>query len=570
WAADGTRVRGNLGAVTALGAALALLGFLALAATPVTADWPVVSLTHRGIWLLVILSFALRLAPRRPRLPSLRFPPVAAFVTGAVVMILEIAGFRLLSPFFGYSTYVWGALLGTVMAALAAGYYVGGWLADRRSPEAALRASLLATAVLVLGTLYVYPAIVRLTVNLSLVGGSLAAATLLLFLPMAGLGMATPLLVRLAVRAGDVGVTVGRIYAAATVGSLAGTFAASFVLVTGLGPQESWAAAGIVHLGLLSAHGVARGGLAGVHWLGLLLVFAQPLAPEISVAALKGGTRIYETESEYSHLEVIELGKTLQLVPSLRFVHTIYDEDRILDPVMTYGLLPSFLVDQPRTMLHLGMGGGTLSRAYLHAHPEIRVHGVDIDREMVRLGRRFLGLRDDPRLSIFIEDARAYLARAPAPRYDVLVWDLFQGGVFVPYYALTREFFESARERLTERGVLALFIARPRTASASVRDRYARLYESVGNTLAAVFPSVAAYPVTRIGYYFVATRDPMSLETVRARLAAADQEAVHGPLRAALRGLVEYRPDPSVPVLTDDLAPVDQLIYDAFFRQGDD
>jgi spermidine synthase len=421
--------------------------------------------------------------------------------------------------------------------------------------------------VLDLGTLHDYPAIVRLTFDLPLVGGSLAAAALLLFAPMVGVGMATPLLVRLAVRAGDVGVTVGRIYAAATVGSLAGTFAASFVLVTGLGPQESWTAAGIVLLGLLSAHGVARGGLAGVHWLGLLLVFAQPLAPEISVAALKGGTRIYETESEYSHLEVIELGKTLQLVPSLRFVHTIYDEDEVLDPVMTYGLLPSLLVERPRAMLHLGMGGGTLSRAYLHAYPGLRVHGVDIDPEMVRLGRRFLGLRDDPRLSISIEDGRAYLLREPAERYDVIVWDLFQGGVFVPYYALTREFFESARARLTDRGVLALFIARPRTPGGSGRDEYARLYQAVGNTLAAVFPSVAAYPVTRIGYYFLATRDRMPLETMRGRLQAADHEAIHGPLRAALRGLAEYRPEPTVPVLTDDLAPVDQLIYDAFFRQ---
>lgn len=90
--------------------------------------------------------------------------------------------------------------------------------------------------------------------------------------------------------------------------------------------------------------------------------------------------------------------------------------------------------------------------------------------------------------------------------------------------------------------------------------------KSVGNTLAAVYPSVFAYPVTKIGYYFVATREPVPLETVRARLEAVAIPELKEPLRAALRGLIEYRSDPGFPVLTDDLAPVDQLIYDAFFR----
>jgi hypothetical protein len=57
---------------------------------------------------------------------------LAPFVSGAAIMGLELVGLRLLAPRFGASTYVWGGLLGTIMAALAIGYLLGGALADRR------------------------------------------------------------------------------------------------------------------------------------------------------------------------------------------------------------------------------------------------------------------------------------------------------------------------------------------------------------------------------------------------------------------------------------------------------
>src|SRR5258706_1751119 len=57
---------------------------------------------------------------------------VIVFVSGAVLMGLEIAGAKMLAPSFGTSTFVWGAIIGMFMGALAAGYYVGGWFADQR------------------------------------------------------------------------------------------------------------------------------------------------------------------------------------------------------------------------------------------------------------------------------------------------------------------------------------------------------------------------------------------------------------------------------------------------------
>src|ERR1051326_4446014 len=55
-----------------------------------------------------------------------------ALPTWAVVMALEILGSRLLAPVFGNSLFVWGALIGVILAAMSSGYAFGGWISDRR------------------------------------------------------------------------------------------------------------------------------------------------------------------------------------------------------------------------------------------------------------------------------------------------------------------------------------------------------------------------------------------------------------------------------------------------------
>ena len=54
------------------------------------------------------------------------------FICGAVVMSLEILGSRLLAPFFGNTIFVWGSLIGVVLASLSLGYFLGGRIADIR------------------------------------------------------------------------------------------------------------------------------------------------------------------------------------------------------------------------------------------------------------------------------------------------------------------------------------------------------------------------------------------------------------------------------------------------------
>src|SRR6266581_226885 len=75
---------------------------------------------------------------------------IVAFVTGAIVMSFEMLGSRYLNPYFGSGIYTWAALISTVLAALTAGYFVGGWLADRTVSPVLLGATVLAASLYLL------------------------------------------------------------------------------------------------------------------------------------------------------------------------------------------------------------------------------------------------------------------------------------------------------------------------------------------------------------------------------------------------------------------------------------
>src|SRR4051794_41852736 len=90
---------------------------------------------------------------------------MVAFVTGAIVMSFEMLGSRYLNPYFGSGIYTWAALISTVLAALTAGYFVGGWLADRTVSPMLLGCTILAASLYLLalpsfaeaGLLFVVP-----------------------------------------------------------------------------------------------------------------------------------------------------------------------------------------------------------------------------------------------------------------------------------------------------------------------------------------------------------------------------------------------------------------------------
>ena len=154
--------------------------------------------------------------------PPQWFLLVTALATGAVVMAIEIVGSRLLAPVFGNSLFVWGALIGVILAAMSSGYAFGGWLSDRY-PGAQVLAGLL----LFSGAWTFLIAWLGQPMLFKVAGviedprwGPCVAAALLLGPPAFGLSGVLPTLLRLAVSdLKYIGRHTGRMIALSTMGS---------------------------------------------------------------------------------------------------------------------------------------------------------------------------------------------------------------------------------------------------------------------------------------------------------------------------------------------------------------
>nr|MBA3352322.1 fused MFS/spermidine synthase [Blastocatellia bacterium] len=163
---------------------------------------------------------------------------VTVFVCGALVMIYEIVGSRIVSPFIGTSTYVWTSLIGVILASLSLGYWLGGRLADKRPDPKVLASVIFVAGGLVSLTIFIKDIVLTAVASAPFGPGLKAVlASLFLFGPASvALGFVTPFAVKLRMLSlADSGATVGRLYALSTVGSIAGTFAAGFFLIPFVG-----------------------------------------------------------------------------------------------------------------------------------------------------------------------------------------------------------------------------------------------------------------------------------------------------------------------------------------------
>src|SRR5205809_4497888 len=147
-------------------------------------------------------------------------------------MIVEILGAKMLAPYVGTSHFVWTAQIAVTLVALAAGYYVGGWMVDRSPKLGRLYGSvLLAALYLCLSVLIVRP-VAFWCLDFKLALGSLFASAFLFFVPLSLLATVGPFFVRVLTSAvSGVGGTVGRLTAISTLGSFLGTMLIGYVLI---------------------------------------------------------------------------------------------------------------------------------------------------------------------------------------------------------------------------------------------------------------------------------------------------------------------------------------------------
>jgi spermidine synthase len=444
----------------------------------------------------------------------------AVFVSGAVVLGMEIAASRVMAPYFGNSLFVWGALIGVVLAGLAVGYWVGGALADRWP-----RPTLLA-AVMGLGALFVLAipildgpvleAIVNWDPGPRL--NPLLAAVALFGPASVVLAGVAPIAVRLwAISLATLGQTAGRLFAISTAGSIAGTFATSFWLIPefgtdqllGLAAATLFAAATLVALAerlyVLTALAAAGAVLAGAA--------AVQLAPETGKtigavearnwsplyrragyvrgqepASSSGLKLLYSKDTRYHRLTVVQDAS----LRYLRFDNTYQSGMLVGRPFATafeyadlFHLVRAYNASAKKILV-IGLGGGSSPKRLWRDFPDLQIQAVELDPVVVDVAYRYFALPRDPRLKVAIDDGRHFLDKNDE-RWDAILIDAFFADA-IPFHLFTNEFMELVRSRLNPGGVVMT------NTIGAIAGESSRLFRSVYRTYRSVFPTVLVHP----------------------------------------------------------------------------
>jgi spermidine synthase len=363
------------------------------------------------------------------------------------------------------------------------------------------------------------------------------------------LGAVSPWAIRLKVeRLEASGETAGRLYAISTVGSLAGTFLASLLLIPLVGTQRTFMLFALA-LALVAALGAGRRAaylvpLAVAGLLALPVGLVKDEAGDGRVIAEKDTTHQYARVIEYAGGE-----RRLELNEG-QAVHSVYRPGTVLTGNYWDGMLIEPLAAlgrPPRSLAILGNGAGTTARAYGRYFPATAVDGVEIDGELTALGREYFDLRDRPGLRLFAEDARPFLRRIDR-RYDAILVDAYRQP-YIPFYLTTREFFELVRDRLTPGGMVMINIGHPEGSD--------QLEKVLSATVGSAFAHVMRDPIEKVNTLLVASEQPLSAAKVRAAAPGLPADLV--PLAAG----VAARLAPALrggEVYTDDRAPVEWLV----------
>ncbi len=397
-----------------------------------------------------------------------------------------------------------------------------------------------------------------LTPKAGLLVASLVGTFALFSLPMVLLGCVCPFAMKLSIRdLGRTGRTSGHIYAVSALGSVVGTFLPALVMIDRWGVRRSIMTFGL----LLIVAGLALLGRARLlPFAGAGLLMLAPLPPLLSAQGV-----IAAEESSYNYLQVAEVGNARVLVVDWgAFSYYLPGEFRT-HQYFDYLLLAPLLRAEPpqqwlRRVLIVGLGSGTVSKQITEAYGPVAIDGVEIDPEIVALGRRYFDMRE-PNLRVHVTDGRAFLGTC-GRSYDWVVVDAYQGSD-IPFHLVTKEFFEQVRECLGPEGVLAINIA-------WWTPNDAELLRRIVATVETAFPSV--YVVTGIsaksGAVLLAGGEEASPAHI---LASAEAVGHQGLTPIAREACAEGFPKISIVAgvgepLTDDRAPVDR-IADRLYRQ---
>jgi spermidine synthase len=475
------------------------------------------------------------------------------FVSGASVLAIEILGTRILGPFYGVSLFLWSALITVTLAALSAGYAVGGWWADRGPTLRRLSSLLAGAGVWVLLVPLLRGPLLSLVEPLGLRAAVLLAAFFLFAPPLFLLGMVSPYAIRLKV-AGleEVGRTAGGLYAVSTLASVLAALVTGFFLIPSIGVSRITLSIGVVLVAAALPGLRVRGG--GAAAVGVLIVGALAAWKVPAGSADPGRGLLAVRQSPYGEIRVLDdAGRRYLLIDG--GAHTVVDRESgaSMHPYVEVFEVAKFFFEKPGRLLLVGLGGGSVVKNF--SGDDWQVDAVEIDPVVMEVAREYFDLRPD-QADVHHVDGRLFLSRK-GESYDLILLDAF-GSSSIPFHLVTREAFELAANRLSPDGVLAINVEAVgwhdvlvRSVAATLREHFDRVValptaeppNTLGNVVLMAANRPLAFPEEYLKRPYDYLNDPVAHALVLFMNHAWDNR---------------FEPSPQgARILTDDLNPVD-------------
>jgi len=508
-------------------------------------------------------STPLTRAPRMTSAPASVVTPkphAAALVlaiSGMAALAAELAWMRVLALTTGPTTYAFSAMLATFIGGLALGASAAAAFSRRiRQPGLWLAAALAAAGVSIVG---VAPLVNRLPLDVIEAaraagsGGTFIARPLLAaiawMLPMSfGFGAAFPLGLVLATGSSEGAPrTAAYIYAANTVGAVAGSLGTGFLLLSTIGLERTFdVIAGLASVGAAIAAVTVTGrrgrlAAAAVAVVPLAVVWARPawdldlilggaykygryLAGVDPESALRAGTLLYHADGRTGVVSVRRTAGVLALAIDGK-VDASNGGDMLTQKLL--GHLPLLLHPAPRRAAVIGLGSGVTLGAVLR-HPVDRVDALELSPEVVRASEYFRAESGDPlrdsRVRLVVGDGRTHLLLS-RQTYDVIISEPSNPWMAGMSALFTREFFLAARDRLEAGGLMCQWAHTYDMADTDLR--------SIVATFASVFPGATLWLVGEGDVLLIGGRAPVVVRA--ADVTARWEERAIGPDLEAVR-----------------------------------
>ena len=514
-----------------------------------------------------------------------------SFIAGFCVMVVEIIAGKLIARYLGASLYTWTSVIGVVLAGISFGNYMGGKIADRFSPRKTLSAlfilaSLACVLVPVVNNLLGYHAFtLRFTWPLNIV----AHVGLTFFLPSCLLGIISPVVAKFALDQGfKTGRTIGNIYAWGALGSILGTFITGFFLISAMGSVAIiWTVAGILMLvGMLysSRSFFARIWVGAFIFLCLIsfapLTWASRMASSLFLTDSEKGSVVYAKDSPYAYISVSrdKLNPRILNFTLDNLIQTKINVDDALNLNYSYKCHNLFVsivenlrpLKEDPAILNLGGGGYIVPRYIKNRLPKSRVEVVEIDPEVTKAAVYAFGLPEDSGIIIHHMDARNYIKQAVTRKnrgediylFDFILSDVL-GSVAVPYQLTTREYNEKIARLLAPEGVYAINLIDSKESPRFLLAMLNTLDRTFNNVY--VFATERETDLTACGYgtYIIVSSkkaiDRAKLDLIKEDGRLLDKETIRSLGDKLKVGIV----------LTDDHAPVDNLLRETFRAKGE-